>query len=36
MRTSEAEDPPDLHERRKKWLEDVKRAVPSCFTDDIL
>jgi hypothetical protein len=36
MRTSEAEDSPELYERRQKWLEDVKRAIPSCFTDNIL
>ena len=36
MPSSEAEDPPDLHERRTKWLESIRRAIPSCFTDDVV
>jgi hypothetical protein len=35
MRTSEVEDPSDIHQQREQWLDNVKRAVPSCFTDNI-
>ena len=36
MPASAAEDSPELHERRKKWLEDVRRAIPSCFSSDVI
>jgi hypothetical protein len=36
MRTSEAEDPGEVHQQRKRWLDDVKRAIPSCFSDDVI
>jgi len=35
MPTSAAEDPGEIHQQREQWLDNVKRAVPSCFTDDI-
>jgi hypothetical protein len=35
MRTSEAEDPVDVHQQRENWLQRVRRAVPSCFTDNL-
>jgi hypothetical protein len=36
MPTSESEDAVEIHQPREKWLEVVRRAVPSCFTDDIM
>jgi hypothetical protein len=36
MRTSAAEDSGEVHQQRERWLENVRRAVPSCFTDDIV
>jgi hypothetical protein len=36
MSTSESEDSADMHQQRERWLENVKRAVPSCFSDDVL
>jgi hypothetical protein len=35
MPSSKTEDPPELHDRRMKWLEDVRRAIPSCFSEDV-
>jgi hypothetical protein len=35
MRTSEAQDSADIHQQREQWLENIKRAVPSCFTDNL-
>jgi hypothetical protein len=36
MRASAAEDPGEVHGKRQRWLDELKRAIPSCFTDDIV
>jgi hypothetical protein len=35
MSGSAAEDPPDIQANRSRWLEDIRRAVPSCFAQDV-